>query len=86
MFTMKNKNKNKNNFNYKHFNLISYLASPFLTIVNLGCKLAKPPGGNDEQPVANWRNDLRSSPVIPTNTLTKRRKPGLKINIKSTSS
>ena len=32
----------------------------------LGCRLARPPGGRDEQPVVNWRKAFLSAPVIPT--------------------
>lgn len=52
-------------------------ASTLRTTVRRGYRLARPPGGSDEQPVVNCRNDFRSSAVMPTSTLTKRWKPGL---------
>ena len=49
------------------------------TTVSRGCKLARPPGGREEQPVVNCRKALRSSAVKWDITFTNRRKPGLKI-------
>lgn len=35
------------------------------------------PGGNEEQPVVNCKNDFRSSPVISHKTSTNNKNPGL---------
>ena len=53
------------------------MESTLRTTVSLGWRLASPPGGSEEQPVVNCRNALRSSPFIPTSTLTSRWKPWL---------